>query len=169
MKNFIRAFIRSFFIRAFINKSTLSTSQHENTKGDFVESSPIRLRSMPFQLLELSAAAVIPYVPLGRRFCRHNAKRVLLGEVGCSSGDEACGESMSSVFSSGQLSEGEAIRSRIHESRNQNLRLGKGLTVNSLAEFKLSDDEELLATGWRLSKRLLGLLRVVTVTAGHGW
>lgn len=39
--------------------------------------------------------------------------RVLLGDVGCSNGDVACGESMSSVFSSGQLSDGEARRSRV--------------------------------------------------------
>ena len=77
---------------------------------------------MPFQLLEFNAAAVMPYVPLGRRFCRHNAKRILLGEVGCSSGDEACGESISSVFSSGQLSEGEAIRSRVFIDFSRRLR-----------------------------------------------
>lgn len=77
---------------------------------------------MPFQLLEFKAAAVIPYVPLGRRFCRHNAKRVLLGDVGCNNGEEACGESMSSVFSSGQLSEGEAIRSRVFMDFSKRLR-----------------------------------------------
>ncbi|KAI9589510.1 hypothetical protein GQX74_007679 [Glossina fuscipes] len=76
-------------------------------------SSAIKLRSVPFQVVEFKAAAVIPYVPLGKRFCRHNVKRVLLGESGCRSGEEARGESKSSVFSSGQLSVGEAIRSRV--------------------------------------------------------